>query len=136
VDSDSATPGGPIEVLVCDDSASLRELYRLELEAEGDISVVGTAADGDAAIDAARDAGADVIVLDLVMPGVDGVDAVARIREASPAIAVLVVSGYSDPALARAVIEQGAFAWLDKASTGAADLRAAVREAATMGSRS
>jgi DNA-binding NarL/FixJ family response regulator len=86
----------PLRVMLCDDAPDLRALVRLRLEADRALRVVGEADDADAAARDARAADADVVVLDLDLPGAAGAEAVERVREAAPAAAVIVYSGTSE----------------------------------------
>jgi DNA-binding NarL/FixJ family response regulator len=71
-------------------------LTRLRLEQDPELSVVGEAADGEAAIDGVRDACPDVVILDLGMPKLDGLEAIPRLREVAPDAQVVVFSGCGD----------------------------------------
>lgn len=115
-----------IRVVLCDDSPDLRVLFRLELEAEGDIEVVAVGADGHEAIDLVRQHRPDVVVLDLAMPKASGMHVIPRIKSDVPQARILVVTGTADQVLKLRSIEVGASACLDK-RTGAAGLRVAVR---------
>ena len=90
----------PLRVVLADDHHFFREGLREQLRADG-VSVVGEAADGDAAVAVARDREPDVVVVDLSMPGTPGIDAVRRILAASPEtqIIVLTVSAKQSDAL-------------------------------------
>lgn len=118
-----------IRAVVCDDAPELRELFRVELGADGDIEVLGLARDGSEAVDLARRLRPDVILLDLSMPGLDGLEVIREVRAASPTTRVLVVTGSADEALQARTLEHGALRCLAK-QTSAAELRIAVREAA------
>ena len=74
----------PIRVLVCDDVQAFRALMRYTLQEDPGIEVVGEAADGVAAIDAAERLQPDVVLLDLTMPILDGIDAIPAMLERSP----------------------------------------------------
>lgn len=85
----SSTNGSePIRVLIADDEADVRLLLRIQLEHEG-FEVVGEANDGQAALDACVDAKPDVVVLDLLMPGVNGFEAIPRLRRQHPNVAIV-----------------------------------------------
>ena len=87
-----AAPGGPITVMLADDSATVRAAIRRALAKEGDIKVIAEAANGQAAIDTARQAAPQVIVLDIEMPILSGLDALPRILSASPRSRVVMAS--------------------------------------------
>ena len=80
-----------IDVLIADDHAILRDGLRVLLEAQGDIKVVGVAADGPEAVASAARLDADVIVMDINMPGLNGIDACRRICEKQPDARVLIL---------------------------------------------
>lgn len=119
----------PIRVLLVDDHPVVRSGLAGLLAAEPDIEVVGEAADGAAAVDAARALTPDLVLMDLRMPVLDGAEATARIRRESPAVHVLVLTTYeTDTDILRAV-EAGATGYLLK-DTPREQLVAGVRAAA------
>jgi two-component system response regulator NreC len=83
-------------VLIADDHAILRRALRLMLETEPALDVVGEAENGRAAVAMAGDARPDVVLMDMVMPGLNGVDATRQLRRALPDCKVLMVSAYGD----------------------------------------
>lgn len=125
-----------IRVLLVDDHAVMRAGFRMILEAAGDIEVVGEAADGEAAITAARELRPDVICMDVQMPGLDGLEATARIVAEhttgdadKPPLAVVVITTFDrDDYLFRA-LAAGASGFLLK-NAGPEELVTAVRVAA------
>jgi DNA-binding NarL/FixJ family response regulator len=119
----------PIRVLVCDDVEAFRALMRYTLQEDPGIEVVGEAADGMAAIDAADRLQPDVVLLDLTMPVLDGIDAIATVLERAPGTRVVALSGWGAERMAQAALEQGAVAYVEKTDDVQA-IRAAVREAA------
>ena len=119
----------PIRVLVCDDVEAFRALMRYALQEDPDIEVVGEAADGMAAIDAAERLQPDVVLLDLTMPVLDGIDAIPALLERAPGTRVVALSGWGAERMADAAIEQGAVAYVEKTDDVQA-IRAAVRAAA------
>jgi DNA-binding NarL/FixJ family response regulator len=118
-----------VRVVVCDDAPELRELLRIELEAEGDIEVLGMAGDANASVDLARRLRPDVVMLDLSMPGRSGLDVIGEILATSPLTSVVVLTGVVDDAIRARTLERGARRCLPK-HTPAADLRTAVRQVA------
>jgi len=119
----------PIRVLVCDDVASFRALMRYTLQEDPEIEVVGEAADGMAAIAAAERLQPDVVLLDLTMPILDGIDAIPSLLQRAPGTRVVALSGWGADRMGEAAREQGAVAYLEKSDDVQA-IRAAVRAAA------
>jgi DNA-binding NarL/FixJ family response regulator len=119
----------PIRVLVCDDVEAFRALMRYTLQEDPGIEVVGEAADGIAAIDAAERLQPDVVLLDLTMPVLDGIDAIPAMLERAPGTRVVALSGWGADRMAEAALEQGAVAYVEKTHDVQA-IRAAVRAAA------
>ena len=117
----------PIRALLCDDVPAMRIVLRVVLEADGDIEVVGEAGDGVEAVAQVERLQPDVVVLDLSMPRLDGLEALPRIKEVAPATAVVVFSGYAASRMREAAIEGGAVRYVEK-GRALEDVRAAVRE--------
>jgi two-component system, NarL family, response regulator LiaR len=103
-----------IRVLIADDHAVVRQGLRTFLELQGDIEVVGDAADGSAAVEAAVDRGADVVLMDLVMPGIGGVEAIRRLRERRPQARVLVLTSFQEDEKIFPAVRAGAAGYLLK----------------------
>jgi DNA-binding NarL/FixJ family response regulator len=100
-----------------DDAANLRELLTLLLEVEDDFEVVGTAADGEQAIAAATALQPDVVLLDLAMPVMDGLQALPALRAHLPQARIVIFSGFEHEALARAAMQAGADAYIEKGTS-------------------
>jgi DNA-binding NarL/FixJ family response regulator len=124
--------GVPLRVVLCDDVADLRALVRAQLEAEGDISVIGEAGNGVEALRLIEDEHPDLVLLDLSMPDMDGLEVLARLREAAPATRVVVFSGFVAGPLGRRAVALGAYDYVEKGAP-AEELRRAVRAAAGLG---
>ena len=118
-----------IRVLVCDDSDAFRALLRYTLQEDLGIEVVGEAADGMAAIDEAERLQPDVVLLDLTMPILDGMDAIPVMLERAPAARVVALSGWGADRMQQAALDQGAIAYVEKSDDVQA-IRDAVRLAA------
>jgi DNA-binding NarL/FixJ family response regulator len=103
-----------IAVLLADDHTIVREGLRLLLDAEDDIEVVGEAATGGQAVNMAGELRPDVIVMDIAMPQLNGLEATRQIRRANPDIKVLVLSAHSDDAYIKKMTELGASGYLIK----------------------
>jgi len=105
----------PIRVLVVDDDADFQWLIRLNLQLEHDTTVVGVAEDGETGIALALREQPDVIVMDLMMPRIDGFEATKRIKQVRPAVKVIVVTSYSvDNATRQKMCRSGVDAILGK----------------------
>jgi len=104
-------------VLVVDDAANLRELLTLLLEVEDDFEVVGTAADGRQAIDAAQILKPDVVLLDLAMPVMDGLQSLPELRAHLPNARIVIFSGFEHEALAEEALLAGADAYIEKGTS-------------------
>jgi DNA-binding NarL/FixJ family response regulator len=105
---------GTIRVLLADDDRPFVESLVPLIERQPELAVVGSAEDGLAAIELAEELRPDAIVIDLHMPLVDGVTAIARLRRDHPSMCVIALTGDVQPALHRAVTEAGADAVLVK----------------------
>jgi CheY-like chemotaxis protein len=101
-------------VVIADDSRDLRAVLRIALEQDGRFEVVGEAADGAEAIACCAELQPDLLLLDLVMPRVDGWSALETIREQSPDVVVTVVSTFDEAAAADRAASLGAAAYVQK----------------------
>ena len=106
--------GHPLRVLLVDDDPSLRRLFRLYFDEEPAFEVVAEAEDGRKAIAAARHFRPDVVVLDLAMPGIGGLEALPLIQAVAPDARIVVLSGLEPDSFAATAMRQGAFAYLPK----------------------
>jgi DNA-binding NarL/FixJ family response regulator len=120
----------PIRVLLVDDHAMVRRGMRDFLSLHDDLEIVGEAADGAAAIAQAAALRPDVVVMDLLMPGVDGIDATARIKAADPDVEIVAITSFVEEARIVAALEAGASGFLLK-DAEADELAAAIRAAAS-----
>ena len=105
---------GCIRVLLCDDHALVRSGLHKLLEGEPDLEVVGEAANAGEALERARTDRPDVLLLDVVMPGRSGIDALPGILAAAPATKVLMLSMQDDPAYVRQAFAAGASGYVLK----------------------
>lgn len=118
-----------LNVLLADDHVVVRLGLKSLLEAEPDVTVVGEAEDGDAAIAAARQLRPNVVIMDVSMPGTGGVEATQRIRSEQPDTRVVGLTAHEDPAYLRRMLAAGATGYLLK-RTAAIELLRAVRSVA------
>lgn len=116
----------PIRLLIADDQALVRGALGALLELEPDLTVAGMASDGGEAVRLAEELRPDVCLMDIQMPGMDGVEATSRIRAASPATRVLVVTTFARPGYLRSALDAGASGFIVK-DTPAEHLAEAVR---------
>ena len=119
---------GPIRVMIVDDHAVVREGLRTFLQLQVGMEVVGEAADGEEAVERAVALAPDVILMDLVMPGLDGVGAMRRLRQQVPAARVIVLTSFLDDERLMPALESGAAGYLLK-DVEPAELARAVRSA-------
>lgn len=107
----------PVKVLVVDDEPDLRILLWLAVEADGRCQVVADAASGDEGVALAAAHQPDIVVVDQMMPGMDGVQAVPLIRQAAPGAKVIMMSALGDAQLRERAMRAGADAYLEKAAS-------------------
>jgi two-component system, NarL family, response regulator LiaR len=105
---------GPIRVMIVDDHAVVREGLRTFLQLQEGMEVVGEAADGEEAVERAVALAPDVILMDLVMPGLDGAGAMRRLRERAPASRVIVLTSFLDDERLMPAMQSGAAGYLLK----------------------
>src|ERR1700722_15333039 len=105
-----------IRVLLVDDHAVVRTGFRLLLQSQTDITVVAEAQSGEAACQMYAELAPDVVVMDLGMPGMGGLEALRRIRARDSGARVLALSAHDDPMHARRALREGALGFLSKRS--------------------
>jgi NarL family two-component system response regulator LiaR len=115
-----------IRVLIADDHAVVRQGLRTFLELQDDIEVVGEAADGEQALAAVGELAPDVVLMDLVMPGLGGVGAIERLRELGAPARVIVLTSFLDEDKVLPAVRAGAAGYLLK-DTEPAELVRAIR---------
>lgn len=117
-----------IRVLIVDDHGIVREGLKMYLAADGDFEVVGEASNGAEAVEECRHLQPDVVLMDLVMPVMDGAAATARIKEQWPTVQVIALTSFAADDLVQRALDAGAISYLLK-DTRADALRPAVRDA-------
>ncbi|MFF0344438.1 response regulator transcription factor [Kribbella sp. NPDC004875] len=115
-----------IRLLIADDQALVRGALAALLDLEPDLDVVAEVGRGDEVIDAAKNSRPDVALLDVEMPGLDGIEAAAALRTAVPGVRVLMVTTFGRPGYLRRAMEAGAAGFVVK-DTPATQLADAVR---------
>ena len=123
----TGAPGpGPIRVLIADDQRVVRDGLSMLVALIDDVEVVGTACDGAEAVRLAEDHRPDVVLMDLRMPGTDGIAATANLRQRLPATRVLVLTTYADEDAIVPALQAGARGYLTK-DASAEQIEAAIR---------
>jgi len=107
-----------ISVLLAEDHTIVRQGLRLLIEADSDIEIVGEAKTGREAVQMTADLRPEVIVMDIAMPLLNGIQATRQILKAFPATKVLILSAHSDPDYVEQVLKAGAMGYLVKQSSG------------------
>jgi len=103
-----------IRIFLCDDVPELRALLRFGLEEDESLQVVGEAGDAQSAVDEVAQLRPDVMLLDLSMPGMDGLEAIPLLRAAAPECAIVVFSGFAADRMAKPALEMGAVDYVEK----------------------
>jgi DNA-binding NarL/FixJ family response regulator len=116
-----------ITVLLAEDHTIVRQGLRLLVEADGDIGIVGEAKNGRVAVQMNRELHPDVIVMDIAMPLLNGIEATRQILKAFPATKILILSAHSDLEYIEQIVKAGALGFLIKQSSGDV-LARAIRE--------
>lgn len=122
-----------ISIVIADDHGIVREGLRRLLESEPDFIVVGEAADGREVLDRAAELAPDVVVLDIAMPRLGGLETLERLRSAHPKTRVILLSVHADPAFIQSAIALGADGYILK-NGRVAEIVGAVRETMQGGS--
>lgn len=110
----AAAAAMPVRVVLIDDTSDIRLLLRVALEANGQFCVVGDAPDGQRGIEVVRRERPDLVVLDLAMPVMDGIDALVHIRREFPSTRTVVLSAFESDRMAERAAAAGADAYLQK----------------------
>ena len=113
-----------IKIMLADDHRIMREALRSVLEQEPDLDVVAEAQDGIEALRLADENALDLVVMDVGMPGLDGIEVTRRLCQAHPGLKVVGLSTYSDRRIAQQMIEAGACGYVVKSAGGDEVLRA------------
>ncbi len=117
-----------IKILLVDDHGIVRQGLRMYLQMDPDLQVVGEASNGEEAVDQARKLKPDIVLMDILMPGMDGLEATAVIRRELPGTEVIALTSVLDDAVIHQTIRAGAIGYLLK-DTGSDELCRAIRTA-------
>jgi DNA-binding NarL/FixJ family response regulator len=120
--------GKKIRVMLAEDHRTLREGLRMLLEIEGDIQIVAEAESGKDVVTQAQTERVDVVLMDIALVGLDGIEATRLLHQQAPQIAILMLSAHPEVHLVRASLDAGALGYLLKRASGN-ELRDAVRAA-------
>ena len=115
---------GKIRVLLAEDHRTVREGVRLLLDAQPDMEVVAEAGDGRAALRLAKELAPDIVLMDVSMPEMNGLQATERMREDSPAVRVVMLTRHTDKAYLQQLLQAGAAGYVLKLSDPAVLLQA------------
>jgi len=115
-----------LTVLIADDHPLVREALHRALDVEEDMKVVAEASDGEEAVKLASELKPDVVVMDIVMPKVNGIEATRKIKEIAPDTAILILTAYDDEEYVLGLLDAGAAGYLLKSARGR-DLAGAIR---------
>ncbi len=117
---------GKIKILVVDDHAIMRDGIRALLSLHNDLEIVGEASEGKEAIEKVQELGPDVVIMDVAMPGMDGLEATRRIRKRNPKVKVLVLTQHDNREYILSAIKAGTSGYVPKRAVGA-ELVSAIR---------
>lgn len=118
-----------VSIYLCDDVPELRELIKIVLEEDPELRVVGQAGDAATGVEEIAEMQPQVVLLDLSMPGMDGLEALPLIRRAAPGTSVIVFSGFTEERMAAVALDRGADRYIEKGEP-LENVRRAVRELA------
>src|SRR5512135_3735216 len=118
----------PIRILLVDDHAVVRSGLSKFLMVNKDMQLAGEASDGEEAIQMAREHQPDVILMDLMMPGMDGISATREIRAKHPQVKIIALTSFSEQNMVQGALQAGASGYLQKNVT-ASELANAIRSA-------
>jgi two-component system, NarL family, response regulator LiaR len=124
----SGTAEGDIRVVIADDHRSFGEALQIALDNEDDLTVVEVVTNGESAVESAQQRHPDVLLIDVQMPGVDGLEATRRIHRETSDTKVILLSGHEDDVVLARAVEAGARGFLRK-TEAVSDLAEAIRRA-------
>jgi DNA-binding NarL/FixJ family response regulator len=121
-----------LRILLADDHVTVRQGLKMLIESQGDMTVVSEASDGSAAVEQARTIRPDVVVMDISMPGMNGLVATRTLKETQPAVVVVILTRHGDDAYLQELLRAGADGYVLKQSA-ASELLQAIRATAARG---
>lgn len=107
-----------VRIILCDDHTMVREALRVVLERNPDMRVVGEAGDGETALRMADKLAPDVVVMDVALPGLSGIETARRLLEKTPFVKVLALSTYLDRRIVQQMLDAGAAGYIAKSAAG------------------
>jgi len=129
---DSAAGGRPLRIVLADDHATVRQGLKLLIQAEPDMVVIAEANDGEAAVQQTLETNPDVVVMDISMPGMNGLAATRAIRQAQPDARIVTLTRHADQAYLQELLRAGVMAYVLKRSAPT-ELLQAIRAVASGG---
>lgn len=107
-----------IRILLADDHTMVREALRALLEKEQDVSVVGEAGDGNETLELARRFSPDIVLMDVGMPNMDGIETTSKLLALLPKVKVIALSAHSEKRFVTGMLEAGAAGYIVKSNAG------------------
>jgi len=107
-----------IRILLVDDHKMIREALRMVLEGEASMQVVGEAGDGEAALRLAEENAPDLVIMDVALPGLSGIETTRRLRARLPNVRVMALSTYLEPGVIQQMLDAGASGYISKSEAG------------------
>lgn len=107
-----------IRILLVDDHTMIREALRMVLEQQDGVQVVAEAGDGETALQMVRTSQPDLVIMDVSLPGISGIETTRRLRAAYPHIKVLALSTYHEPGIIEQMLDAGANGYISKSEAG------------------
>jgi DNA-binding NarL/FixJ family response regulator len=120
----------PLRVVICDDVAEIRMLVGLALSQDSGLEVIGEACDGQDCVEKVRELQPDIVLLDLNMPVMGGLEALPLIARACPDASIVAFSGFEGRILAQLALDQGAHGYIEK-GTSVPELVSRLKDIAT-----
>lgn len=103
-----------MRILLVEDHKPTREVMRALIEEQSDMQVVGEAPTGEDAVNLSRDLRPDIVVMDILLPGMNGIEATRKILAAQPEVKVLALSNHFGESLVQAIVDAGGLAYVQK----------------------